>query len=143
MEAVFSAAVDMIRSGEATCVVSRGSEILYTASGRGVKPLMWLVDNAPELLRGALVSDKIIGKAAAMLLIAGGAGAVYGEAMSAAAVETLSRHGVPHAYGTLVPVIRDRTGGGVCPIEASVLGEDEPANAVRNIRAVIAVLMAG
>ena len=43
----------------------------YSSSARGVKPLTDLLSSNREMLRGASVADKIVGKAAALLMAAG------------------------------------------------------------------------
>ena len=56
--------------GGHTCVAQNDTE-LRTDDRRGILPLMqWLSDG--EFLRGAVVADKVIGKAAAFLLVLGG-----------------------------------------------------------------------
>lgn len=44
----------------------------YSSSARGVKPLTNLLCSDREMLCGASVADKIVGKAAALLMAAGG-----------------------------------------------------------------------
>lgn len=65
-----------------------------------------IADNAN--LVGYTVADKIVGKAAAMLLVKLGVSAVYGEVASVGGVEFLRAHGVEVSYGSLVPYIVNR-----------------------------------
>ena len=55
-------------------------------------------------------ADHLIGRAAALLLLAAGVKAVYGEVMSEDAHRLLSDAGVRTEYGTLVPEILNRAG---------------------------------
>lgn len=122
------------------CVACRGEETL-TGSGRGVKPLLaWLA--AGQRLDGFSASDRVIGKAAAMLYIRLGAVAVHGCVMSEAGLAMLESHGVAAAYDELVPMIRNRADTGMCPIERSVRDVDDPAEVEAPIRAAVARLMA-
>ena len=132
---------ERIRAGEHTCIVLQNGEVVYEAEGRGVSPLMRLYDNDITKLKNAEVADKIIGKAAAMILHLGGVKAVYGEIMSRAAVEYLSAKGIEHRYGRYVDIISNRTGNGICPIEKSVLDTDNPEEGIAVIKETIAVLM--
>ena len=132
---------ERIRAGEHTCIVLQNGKIVYEAEGRGVSPLMRLYDNDIEKLKNAEVADKIIGKAAAMILHLGGAKAVHGEIMSRSAVEYLSAKGIEHRYGRYVDIISNRTGNGICPIEKSVLETDDPEEGIKLIKETIAVLM--
>lgn len=58
-----------------------------------------IADNAN--LVGYAVADKIVGKAAAMLLVKLGVSAVYGEVASVGGVEFLRAHGVEVGYRLL------------------------------------------
>ncbi|MCC8123010.1 MAG: DUF1893 domain-containing protein [Oscillospiraceae bacterium] len=126
---------------DATCVVMRDGVVIHKASGNGVKPLMALVDGAPELLRDAFVIDKIIGKAAAMLLVKCGASQVHGVVMSEAACAYLERHGVAVSFGRCIDVISNRTGNGICPLEQSVLEIDDPEEGYQALKQTISRLM--
>lgn len=134
-------AIGIIKSGEATCVVMQEGEIIHTASGRGVSPLLKLYREMPERLAGAVVADKIIGKAAAMILLLGGARAVYGEIMSVAARDYLVAHNIPATSGRCVDVITSRDKKGICPIEQSVLDTDDAEEGLARMTEAIARLM--
>ncbi|WP_289093764.1 DUF1893 domain-containing protein [uncultured Bifidobacterium sp.] len=122
------------------CVACRGDETL-SGAGRGVKPLLaWLA--AGQRLDGFSASDRVVGKAAAMLYIQLGAVAVHGHVMSEAGLAMLRSHHVEAACDELVPMIRNRANTGMCPIEQSVRGIDDPAQAETPIRAAVAELMA-
>lgn len=115
----------LLSAGAATCVLLKNGSILHQTAGPGVSPLLRLYLETPDLLRGAVVVDKIIGKAAAMLLHLGGAAAIHTVAMSAPAKEYLEAQGIPFTYERCVDVIKNRTRDGICPIERSVLEVDD------------------
>ena len=135
-------AAELLQNKAATCVVVQHGRIVYTASGRGVAPLRWLYENEPEKLRGAFVMDTVIGKAAAMLLVLGGAKEVYGVVMSESGRAFLEQNGIAAEHGRRVAMIRARDGQGMCPLEKSVIGTDDPVEGYRRITATIAQLMA-
>ena len=131
----------MIREKRAECVlVKRG--MIESRRGRGVMPLLDFYDRSPKHLAGAVVVDKVIGRAAAMIALRGKARAVYGETMSEDALELLETHGVPAAFGQLVPRILNAKRDGLCPLEQSVAGIDDPARALKALRRRIAELQA-
>jgi len=134
-------AIEMIKNGQATCVVARGGEIIHSASGLGVKPLLDLSRGNADLLRGADVYDKVIGKGAAAIVVLHGAVNVYGEIMSKPAVSFLLSQGITPKYGTLVEIIKNRTGDDICPIEKSVLDVNDPAECYNNVVATVNRLM--
>ena len=75
----------LFENGAYTLVVQKGGVTVHKDFGRGVGPALRVFDAQPELLKGALVCDTIVGKAAAAIYILGGASCVYAETMSAAA----------------------------------------------------------
>jgi riboflavin transporter FmnP len=116
----------LITAGKATCIAIKDGEIAYQESGRGVAPLIDLYENKKEVLAGAYVLDKVIGKAAAMILVLGGAKKVYGERMSQSAIDYLKAHHVKCAYGEKLGMILNLAGTGICPLENSVLNIEDP-----------------
>ena len=131
----------MIASEEASFVVIKNNQIIYQDKGNGVKPIMKVLDTDRELLQGAVIVDKIIGKAAAMMLSMGGAVSVYGSLMSQAAEEYLEKKGIEHSYGRCIQVISNRTGDGLCPLERAVADIDDEAQAYEKLKETIAKLM--
>lgn len=130
-------ALQIIKSGEVSCVVMKGNEIIYTAMGRGVSPLLDVYKNEPEKLKNAYVVDKIIGKAAAMILVSGGVQKVHGIVMSASGREYLKNHGVIAEYTECVDMIVNRDGTDMCPIEKSVIDIEDSLEGLRVIGAAI------
>lgn len=120
-------ACKMIKAEGTSCVMIKEGSIIHTADGRGVAPLLAIYEKEREKLAASCVVDRIIGKAAAMILVLGGAKSVYGEIMSKAAREYLESRDIPCQYGLCVDVITGRSGTGICPIESSVLSIDDPA----------------
>ncbi len=115
-----------LQDGKISCLIVQSGEIVYEADGRGVSPLMRVLQEQPALLKDAAVFDKIIGKAAAMIVVLGGCKSAYGEKMSDAAYDYLCAHKVEAQYGTRIPMIINRAGTGLCPLESSVLEIDDP-----------------
>jgi len=115
--------------GNHTCVVRTASGELLVSGEHGIRPpLLWLREN-PDILRGAEVADKVIGKAAALLFAHGGARSVWAARMSEAARDFLRAAGIAFAYDELVPAILNRDGTGLCPMEQRAMEMDEPGAA--------------
>ena len=85
---------------------------------RGVKDLYDILSTQPELLRGAFIADKVVGKGAAALMILGGIDSLYTDTISEAALELFARYDIEVKYGKLVPHIINRAGTGMCPVES-------------------------
>ena len=63
-------AIDLLFAERCSCVVRNGDTIRIFRE-RGVRDLWRLLHEEPELLDGAFVADKVVGKGAAALMAAG------------------------------------------------------------------------
>ncbi len=99
-----------------TLVVANGD--IRTFSDRGIAALYRLLNEEPQFLKGALLADKVVGKGAAALMIAGGVEALYAEVISEAALALLATApGIRVEQGVTVPQIYNRAHTGFCPVE--------------------------
>ena len=130
---VVRTAIEKIKQEGTSCIVIREGVIIHEADGRGVAPLLNLYHESPQLLFGATIVDRIIGKGAAMILVLGGVRRVYGELMSEAGRRYLDDHGIDVTYGRCIDVIKNRKNDGMCPIEQSVIDIDDPADGLEAI----------
>lgn len=134
MQAVREQAKQLIAEGKASFVVIRQNEIVYQDLGNGIRPIMKVMENNREILFDAVIVDKIVGKAAAMLLTLGGASDIYGELMSKSAEEYLTVQGKKISYGRCIQVISNRTGDGICPMERAVAEIDDPVEGYEKLK---------
>ena len=125
-------AIALLNDGDYTCVVCH-EETIYTATVRGVKPLLDWLDNGPSL-QDFCAADKVVGRAAAFLYCLLGVREVYARVMSRPAADVLTAHGISVQADTLTDGIINRKGTGPCPFEAAVMGITEPAEALLTIR---------
>ena len=127
-------AIEMIRSDRAECVIVKDNSIVVVERGRGVSPLLKIYDNHRKEMSGAAVVDKVIGRAAAFIVIAGNSTSVYGKIMSEDALELLKKHNISAKYDLLVPKILNQKRDGLCPLEDSVKNDSDPAKALESMR---------
>jgi hypothetical protein len=132
----------LIQSGKAECVLVVNGQVFAPRRGRGVNPLLEFYEKNAEQMAGAIVVDKVIGRAAAAIAISGKAKAVFAELMSEDGAAFLKQHGIEAGYARMVPRILNQKRDGLCPLEQSVLGIDDPAKAVVALKARIAELRA-
>lgn len=102
---------------------------------RGVKDLYRLLRQEPELLAGAFVADKVVGKAAAALMLLGGIAELYTDVASRPALDLLRTAGVPVRCTLEVPRIVNRTGTGWCPLETRCYNLPTPEACLAEIEA--------
>lgn len=119
-------AINKLQDGECALVVINGEQEISSAL-TGLTPLIDIVKNTPQILRGAFVADKIVGKAAALLLSFTGVRAVYAGILSDCAVPVLEGAGISYYYNKKVPFIKNRAGNDTCPMEKRVQDIDDPA----------------
>lgn len=120
----------LVREKQVSCALLKEDEIIAVNKGKGVLPLLELHDEEPQKMEKALLVDKVIGRAAAMIVLDGKIGAVHAEVMSEDAVELLEEKGVSATYDKLVPKILNRQGKGICPMEKAVQKIAVPQEAV-------------
>lgn len=113
-------AKQLLSEGASLVIVNGGGVLTYNE--HGIKTLLSLQTGS---LTGAFVADKIVGKAAAMMLVRGGAIEVYAEVISRPALEVFKKHKIICLYGTVVPNIINREKTGLCPMEEAVLAVDD------------------
>lgn len=109
-------------------------EIVLTRDGRGIFPLLDVIDERGDL-NGFSAADVVVGKAAAMLFVVAGVSVVFAKTLSVSGKEILERFGIAVEYDVLVERILDRAGRDLCPMEKSVLAIEDPTEAVAAIRA--------
>ena len=102
-------------NGERVCVYNE----------RGIKTLLSLLQDDPQLLENATVADKIVGKAAAYLMVKGGVKEVYAETISERAIEVFRLYQIPVTFGVRTLQIVNRSGTGPCPMESTVEDIDD------------------
>lgn len=108
--------IDMLHAGGYSCVIANGDRI-RTFTQRGVADLYDLLVQESEFLHGASVADKVIGKAAASLMVLGGVREVYTRTISRPALQLLQEAGVMVTCDEIVDHIINRDRAGWCPLE--------------------------
>lgn len=134
-------AISLIEENALALAVLRDERTVYTSKSPGIRAALALHDRNPEWLSGAVIVDRIIGRAAAMIFLDGGAAAVYGSVMNRQAMAELTSKGVRVRAGTLVDTIINRRGDGPCPMEETVKGITDPAVGIPALRQTVRRLM--
>lgn len=93
---------------------------LTTHTNRGVQDLLALISEQPERLNGAIVADKLIGKAAAAIMAAGGVREVHTNLICTAGKQLLQSKGVVVFAAEEVPQILNRDRSAQCPFDAQL-----------------------
>ena len=123
--------IEILRREKCSLVV-KSHGIVTTYSKPGVRDLEHLLDHDPEMLDGATIADKVIGKAAAAMVVVGGVKALYAEVMSKTAIPFLKEAGIAYTYGTLVDTIKEE--GDRCQLEKITAPATTPEETVALLR---------
>lgn len=131
-----TAAAELLKKGGFSCVATDGYEIL-TSKGRGIRPLLDMIDDGRDL-SGFAVADKIVGRAAAFLFVRLNVSEVFAATVSRPALKVLESYGIPVFYDVLTDSITNREGTGLCPMETAVLNIEDPVEAEAMLRQTLA-----
>lgn len=115
--------IDILHQGNYSCVIEKKGEI-RTFSQRGIADLYNLLTTDADFMKGASVADKVIGKAAASLLIIGEIEEIYADMISEAAIDILATRNIKLSYANKVPYIQNRDQTGWCPLESLTKEKD-------------------
>lgn len=118
---VMSDIIETLHREGCSCVIAQGQR-LTLCHRRGVADLLHLLKTEPDILDGAMIADKVVGKGAAALMILGGVKAVYADVISRQAMSLFAASGTDVSYGLCVDNIINRAGTGVCPVESLCAG---------------------
>jgi len=111
-------AINLIREERAVCIVIKNGVIVKTETGRGVQPIIGMYESG--ILKDAYVVDKVVGKAAAMVMTKGGIKGCHAVTVSRGALEWFQRNRIEVEYDTCAEYIINRKGDGMCPMEQTV-----------------------
>ena len=125
--------IEILHDEGLTLVVRSENGDIHRFTQRGVKDLVTLVGERPEVLQGAFIADKAVGKAAAACMVVGGVKHVHADVMSEPALALLNAHGIIAEYGQLVDHIINRAGTDWCPMERLSRGIDDPTVIIQKI----------
>lgn len=111
------ACVALLHESGCSCVVRPAAGQRWTGKQRGVDDLFYLLENEPGILKGAFMADKVVGKAAASLMVLGGVRGLYAGTLSEPARWLLESYGLEYKTDRVVPHIINRVGSDWCPLE--------------------------
>ena len=116
--------------------------VVRTATGeirefhrQGVIDLFTLLTEAPQMLQGSQIADRVIGRGAALLMVKGGVQEAFAYVISESALSIFKQAGIPVTYNSLQPHIINRTGTDICPVEKLTSSTSDPDEAYERIKA--------
>ena len=124
------AARDLLRGRNCTCVVMKPDQTL-TSRERGIRPVLEWLEEDRNAVRGGVVCDKVVGKAAALLFVYGGIRKIHAGVVSSPALAVFEEYGILCTFDWLASRIQNREHTGLCPMESRALELTDPEEAYR------------
>ncbi len=122
----------LLKNGYSFVLIKNG-EIIKKSFKRGVIPFMEMIRDNQGLMKGAVIADKVIGNAAALLAFDNQIKAIYAGVISERAKDLLLSHNIECNYNKCVPYIKNRDNSDKCPMEKLTNGIDDPKIAYKLI----------
>jgi len=120
-------------------IIMKEDKEIYSSTKSGIAGLLKVTEEVePALLKDSTVVDKVVGKAAALIIISLKAREVHAKIMSRAATSVLQKHSKAFFYLQLVDEIKDRNGLGMCRFEELVSGVEDPKEALNVLKRAMA-----
>jgi len=110
-------------------MVYEGSSVIFRSKSKGVRPHLEAIAALGSRLRGTLLVDKIVGRAAALLILYSGVVEVHAGVISRGGRDVLNRTCVKLLFEEETEHIKMMDGRIYCPFEAMVQGIDDPEQA--------------
>jgi hypothetical protein len=109
--------VSILKDGNYSCVI-KNDEKVRVCSKKGVADLYDIYTQDPHFLKGAFIADKIVGKAAAAIMIAAGVKKIHALTISTSALNLLNEQShIEFTYDNEIPVVINRDKTDWCPLE--------------------------
>ncbi len=128
--------LEELESKRLSLLIYRDGSVIFSSPGKGIKPLIDAIDSfIKEELRGTIIVDRIVGRAAALISAYMEAAEVHAGIMSTGAMEELRRNNIGFSYLNKTPNIRNLQDSDLCPFERLVQGIHDPLEAYELIKA--------
>jgi hypothetical protein len=114
-------------------MIYKKNELIFESSLDGIKPHLKAIKEIGPLLEGSMMVDKIIGRAAAFLIVYSKATEAITTIMSTPGKNVLEKNGIKFSYTEEVPHIKMENGVIYCPFESMVQGIEDPIVAYQAI----------
>jgi putative heme degradation protein len=135
MQADLNLAKQRLIQKNLSLVIAKNSRVLFETESHGISGLLKAIKQLQDNMAGSSVADRIVGQAAALLLVYSGVIAVFAVTASDGGIEVLKNNHVFHEFGRRVPRILDSKRVDVCPFERLVAKFSDPKQAYEELKA--------
>jgi len=124
----------ILSSEDFSIVIIRDGKILSHKKGDGIKPILKIIEELGDEIKGTVVGDRILGKASAFLCSYSKVKGVYSPQATKTAIAILIIGGIPCQADEMIPFIKNRTGDGLCPFEKMLQNVETPEEAYKILK---------
>ncbi len=117
-----------LKLGDHSLLVYKDGNITFQDE-HGIQPL--LIQIKKKGLKNAIAVDKVIGKAAALLMVYGKVKQVHTNIIAKDAIPVFEKYKVEYSYNEVVDYIQNNKKDGLCPMEQKVLNVNTPKKAYK------------
>lgn len=114
-------------------MIYEGEEVVFTSASKGVRPHLEAIDTLGARLKDTTMVDKIVGRAAALLILYGRTAEVHAGVINPGGRKLIEDAGIRLSFDEEIDHIKTVDGRIYCPFEAMVQGIDDPVQAYRAI----------
>jgi hypothetical protein len=110
-------AKELLGNKSVSLVIVRGGQTLFESGSSGIYGLLQAIEKLKKEMYGSSVADRVVGRAAALLLAYSHVNEVYAVILSREGLGVLQKNGIKVEYLDLVQKILDRMRKSICPFE--------------------------
>jgi hypothetical protein len=124
---------DVKEKGFALSIIRNGKTI-FQSKAPGISALVTAIDKDRFVFKGASAADRILGRAAAMLLLHSEVVSIFASTASSDALALLKRFKIPVESEKVVPTILNKNQTSTCPFESLVRNVENPKEAFSRLK---------
>ena len=118
--------LDVLEKSGNSLMIYKNGELLFECDLGGIRPHLKAINEHGDALEGTLMVDKILGRAAAFLVIYSKAAEAIAVIVSTSGRQVLEANHLKFSYREEVPHIKMKNGVIFCPFESMVQGIHDP-----------------
>lgn len=119
--------IERLEKSGKSLIIYKDGKIVFESDSQGVKPHIEALEKlGRESLKESIMLDKIVGRAAALLILYSRASKVYTLLVSSGARSLLESHKIGLVYREETPFIKMKDGIFLCPFERMVQDVSDP-----------------
>jgi hypothetical protein len=127
-------AKEMLKERNLSLIIVKARKPIFESGSSGMHGLLQAIENLGKGLRGSSVADRVVGRAAALLLGYSRVKEVYAATLSNEGLKLLKENNVLVQYDILVPKVLDKDGKKICPFERFALTIERPDEAYEKLK---------